>query len=80
MLDVYRLIDVHNRDGELAAQLHDAPGRLAPIIAHIVRTEILANPAKAATAMASASPSPIATDDLTATLEAFIQDLDTGSI
>lgn len=78
MLDVYRLVDAHNRDGELAAQIHDAPGHLAPVIAHVIGTEILANPAKAAGTMASTSPTPIEPDDLTTTLGAFIEDLDTG--
>lgn len=46
MLDVYRLVDAYNLDGELATELHEAPGRLAPVIADVVRTEILANPAR----------------------------------
>jgi hypothetical protein len=78
MLDVYRLVETHNPDGGLATQVHDAPGHLAPVIAHVIRTEILANPAKAAMAMASTSPVPADTEDLAATLESFIEDLDTG--
>lgn len=78
MLDVYRLVETHNPDGGLATQVHDAPGHLAPVIAHVIRTEILANPAKAAMAMASTSPVPVDTEDLAATLESFIEDLDTG--
>jgi hypothetical protein len=75
MLDVYRLIDAHDRDGELAAKIHEAPGDLAPVIARVIGTEILANPAKAAGSMTSASPTPIDPDDLVASLEAFIEDL-----
>lgn len=75
MLDVYRLVETHNPDGELAAQVHEAPGHLAPVIAHVIRTEILANPAKAAIAMTSTSPTPIDAADLTTTLTDFTEDL-----
>lgn len=81
MLDVYRLIEAHDRDGQLSEQVRHAPGDIAPIIARIVRTEILDQAPRAATAMTLvASLAPIDPADLADVLEPFVNKLDTDSL
>jgi predicted nucleotidyltransferase len=75
LLDFFRLVDLYDRDGELADTLRAAPGEIAPIVADVARTEILANPAAATNRMASASPIPIDAEDVIAAVGAFVEGL-----
>lgn len=76
LLDVYRLVDRYHLRSDLVSQLIGAPGGIAQVIAVIVRDEYLVNPVRAATAMASSQGTAIEADDVSQTLEAFIEDLE----
>ena len=75
LLDFFRLVDLYDREGELAAELRAAPGGIARIIADVARREILANPTAAANKMGVASPTPIAVDDVASITEVFVDEL-----
>ena len=75
LLDVYRLVDRYHPRGDLAPELSGAPGHIAEIIVSTVRTEYLANPVKAAKAMASSQGTAIPADDVVQTMRAFVEDL-----
>lgn len=75
LLDLYRLVDLYDRDGRLGHELRGAPGGIGRIIADVTRHRVLANPAAAANRMASASPVPIDVDDVIAVMESFVSSL-----
>lgn len=75
LFDLYRLVEVFDADGSLRAELGEAPGGIGRIIAAVVRTEILANPARAMRQMSSSSPVPLAVDRIVDALEPFADDL-----
>ncbi len=75
LLDLFRLVDLYNREGELSDELRGAPGGIGRIIADVARDEVLANPAAAANKMASASPTPIDVDDVVTIIESFVDEL-----
>ncbi len=75
LLDLFRLIEFYNRNGELSDELREAPGGIRRIIAGVARDQILTNPASAANRMASASPAPIQVDDVIAIIETFVDEL-----
>lgn len=75
LLDLYRLVDRYHPRGDLVPALQRAPGRIAAVIATIVRAAYLANPAKAATAMASSQGTAIDPDAASQTMTAFVDDL-----
>lgn len=75
LLDLFRLVDLYNREGELSDELRGAPGGIGPIIADVARDQVLANPAAAANKMASASPTPIDVDDVVTIIQSFVDEL-----
>lgn len=75
LLDFFRLVDLYDRQGVLAAELRVAPGGIARIVADVARREILANPTAAANKMASASPTPIDVDEVATATEVFVDEL-----
>jgi hypothetical protein len=50
LFDVYRILDAHGPD-EIAAALQTAPGRIASVIAAVIRATFLTRPGKAAALM-----------------------------
>ncbi len=48
LYDVFRLLEVFDADGSIADEIADAPHGLGPLIAAVLRQEILTNPARAA--------------------------------
>ena len=76
LYDLLRLAEVHNREGSLAHELVLAPGDIAPIIAGVIRREILANPARARAQMAAATDRPIDLDQVIDVFEALVEDLE----
>ncbi|MFV0317237.1 MAG: hypothetical protein ACK5O2_09805 [Microthrixaceae bacterium] len=75
LLDLFRLVDLYNREGELSNELRGAPGGIGRIIADVVQDQILANPEAAANKMASASPTPVDVGDVVAIIEGFVDEL-----
>ncbi|MCU1497832.1 MAG: Prevent-host-death protein [Acidimicrobiales bacterium] len=75
LLDFFRLVDIYDADGSLSLELRSGPAHLARIIAEVAQREVLANPAAAAAKMAAASPTPISTERVTDTVEAFVDEL-----
>jgi hypothetical protein len=75
LLDFFRLVDLYDREGALAAELRVAPGGIAAIVADVAQREILANPTAATNKMASASPTPIDVRNVVTATEAFVDEL-----
>lgn len=75
LLDVFRLVQLRGDDGRLAATVHTAPGRLAPIIAEVIRSAFLANPTKAAAVMGTPTAT-IEPEEIEDLMTAFVADLD----
>ncbi len=75
LLDLYRLVELYNTDGELSQELRTAPGGIARIVADIAEREILANPARATNKMASSSPAPIDWADVESVIAPFVSEL-----
>lgn len=73
--DIYRLIEVFDVAGELRATIIQAPGALAHLIAHVLETEILANPGRAMRQMNPAAPSGLQIDQIVDVIEPFTADL-----
>ncbi len=75
LLDLFRLVDLYDRDGSLAAAIVAGPDELARRVATVAETELLTNPALAAHAMALASLAPISTDAVIDAVEPFVAGL-----
>jgi hypothetical protein len=75
LLDLFRLVDIYDREGRLSDELRGAPGGIGRIIADIARDQVLTNPAAAAHKMASASPTPIDVDDVITVIGSFVDGL-----
>lgn len=75
LLDLFRLVDLYNSEGQLSTELRRAPGGIGRIIADVAQDQILTNPAAATNKMASASPAPIEVGDVDAVIEAFVDEL-----
>jgi len=75
LLDLFRLVDIYDREGELSDELRGAPGGIGRIIADVARDQVLANPATAANKMASASPTPIEVADVVTVIGGFVDEL-----
>lgn len=75
LLDLFRLVDLYDREGELSGELRGAPGGISRIVADVAQDQVLTNPAAAATKMAAASPAPIEAGDVEAVIETFVDEL-----
>jgi hypothetical protein len=75
LFDVYRLLDVHGPD-EIAAALRAAPGRIAPVIADVIRATVLTRPGKAAALMTPVDTPLIDADHVAVLMETFVGALD----
>lgn len=75
LLDLFRLVDLYDAEGDLTEELRAGPAQLGRIIADVAQREIGANPAAAANKMAAASLTPIDPDRVTDTIDAFIEGL-----
>lgn len=75
LLDLFRLVDLYNRDGQLSDELRGAAGGIGRIIADIAQDQVLTNPVTATNKMASASPAPIEVDDVVVIIETFVDEL-----
>jgi hypothetical protein len=76
LYDLFRLIEVFDRRGELRSELAAAPGDLGQLVARVVRTEILANPVRALRQMAPAASTALDVDRIVDVLEPFLAPLD----
>lgn len=77
LLDVYRLVRLHNAGGQLADALHTAPGQLAPVIARVIRAAFLTGATKAAAIMTLPGAPLIDADEVAELMESFARELDT---
>ena len=75
LLDVYRLVDLHGPE-DIAAMLHAAPGGIAPVIADVIRSTILARPGKAAALMTPIDTPLIDAAHVARLMERFVVALD----
>jgi hypothetical protein len=71
LYDVFRLLEVFDADGSIADEIARAPHGLGALIAGVLRTEILDNPAKAAHQMSIASTELLDADRVTDAVEPF---------
>ena len=76
LYDLYRLIEAFDSQGELRTQLNSAPGGLGRLIAAVVQTEILANPARAMRQMAAVSATELTTAQIIDVTEPFLAGLE----
>lgn len=76
LYDLFRLVEVFDQHGQLRDQLTTAPGGLGRLVAHVIATEILTNPARAAQQMGAASlTGPPPPDRVRDVLEPFVDEL-----
>ena len=76
LFDVYRLVEIFDRQGQLRDALTAAPFGLGGLVAEVIDREILSNPARAANQMASSSTSgPPRTEQVVDILEPFAAEL-----
>lgn len=68
LLDLFRLVQLHNRDGELSRELRDRPAGLARIIADIALREAVAS-APSATKQTASSLAPVRSCSSAAVME-----------
>ncbi len=79
LFDVYRLLDAHGPD-EIASALHTAPGRIAPVIADVIRATFLTRPGKAAALMTPVDTPLIDAHDVSSLMDSFVSALDLASL
>jgi hypothetical protein len=72
LYDVFRLLEVFDADGSIGDAIARAPHRLGPLVATVLTTEILANPARAAHQMSIASVDLLDADRVTDAVEPFV--------
>lgn len=75
LYDLFRLVEVFDRTGELAGAVAHAPGGIAHIIADVVRREVLADPVRARNQMALVTDRPLDVEDIIAVFDAFVEGL-----
>jgi len=75
LLDLLRLVDLYNSEGQLSNELRRAPGGIGRVVANVAHDQIVANPAAATNKMASASPAPIDVGAVEAVIETFVDEL-----
>lgn len=71
LLDLFRLVDLFDRQGSCTDELRSGPPEMARIIADVVRRQVLDNPAAAAHRMTLSSPVPVSPDHVEDVFEPF---------
>jgi hypothetical protein len=72
LYDVFRLLEVFDADGSIGEQIAGAPHGLGPLVAAVLRREILTNPAKAAHQMSINSLDLLSSDQVVETIQPFV--------
>lgn len=75
LLDLFRLVQLHNRGGDLSRELREAPAGLARIIADIAHREAIANAASAAKQMSGAAREEIEVEEVRVIIGDFVDEL-----
>jgi hypothetical protein len=75
LYDVFRLLEVFDTDGSIGEAIAAAPHDLGALVATVLTTEILANPARAAHQMSINSLDLLSTDQVVETVEPFVATL-----
>lgn len=75
LLDLFRLIDLYNPQGELSQKIRFSTNELARIIADVIKDEILTNPVAATNMTTTASPTPLDPELVADVCETFIDKL-----
>jgi hypothetical protein len=75
LYDLFRLIEAFDTRGQMRTELTAAPAGLAQLVGHVVRTEILANPARALLQMSPMASTALDIDRIGDVTEPFVADL-----
>lgn len=75
LLDLFRLVQLHNRSGNLSRDLRDGPAGLARIIADIAEREVIANSVSATKQMNDAAREELDVDDVRVVIGDFVDEL-----
>ena len=75
LLDLFRLVQLHNRSGNLSRDLRDGPAELARIIADVAAREVIANPVSATKQMSGAAREELDVDEVRVVIEDFFDEL-----
>ncbi|HEY1738172.1 MAG TPA: hypothetical protein VGI86_05650, partial [Acidimicrobiia bacterium] len=75
LLDFYRLVELYDRDGELAAALRAAPYGIGALVADVADQWIMRNPTAAANQMRAAANAFIDGEDVEYLVGAFVEAL-----
>ncbi len=75
LLDLFRLVQFHNRSGNLSRDLRDGPVGLARIVADVVSREVTANPVSATTQMSDVAREELDVDEVRVVIGDFVDEL-----
>jgi len=75
LLDLFRLVQVGNRDGDLSRELRDGPAGLGRIVADIAHREAVANAVSATKQMRGAARQDLDVDEVRGVLGDFVDEL-----
>lgn len=75
LLDLFRLVQLQNRSGDLSRELREGPAGLARIIADVAAREVIANPVSATKQMSGAAREELDVDEVRVVIEDFFDEL-----
>jgi hypothetical protein len=75
LYDLFRLVEAFDARGQMRAELTDAPNGLGTLVADVVQTEILANPARAVLQMSSVASTTLDIARVVDAAEPFVAEL-----
>lgn len=75
LLDLFRLVQLHNRSGNLSRDLRDGPAGLARIIADVADREVTANPVSATRQTSGAAREELDVDEVRVVIDDFVDEL-----
>ena len=75
LLDLFRLVQLHNRNGDLSRELRDGPAGIGRIVADIAHREAVANAVSATKQMSGAAREDLDVDEVRDVLADFVDEL-----
>ena len=75
LLDLFRLVQLHNGGGDLSRALRDGPAGIDRIVADIAHREAVANAARATKQMSGAAREDLEVDEVAGVLGEFVDEL-----
>lgn len=75
LLDLFRLVQLHNRGGDLSRELREAPGGLGRIVADIAHHEVVASAVSVTKQMSGAAREELEVDEVRVVIGDFVDEL-----